>query len=324
MNFIRHRRTRANAILRDLIAETHVSIDDLIQPIFVEEGLHSRKPILEMPGVDRIPETELSQRIHEIETWGIKAIILFGVSHNKDAIGSDTLSESGLLFRMVKAAKKAAKSSVIIADICFCEYTDHGHCGIFEGDDVANDKTIKNLAIQAVIAAKAGADLIAPSAMMDGQITAMRRALDEHGFHQLPIMSYSTKFSSALYGPFRVAGGTNLKGTRDTYMIDYRNGREAIRESMVDIEEQADILMVKPGLHYLDILKQVRENTKLPLCVYHVSGEYAMWKFAAQSKAIDEDRVLFETMISFKRAGADLIITYAAEHMARLLSKDRQ
>ena len=271
-----------------------------------------------MPGVSRIPLKRLAHEVEAIARDGVRALMLFGIPAEKDATGSDTMSSTGLMARMTRAAKDAAPELVVITDSCFCEYTDHGHCGVLTGDGhVHNDQTIENLGRQAVIAAEAGADMVAPSAMMDGQIAAMRRALDGAGFDHLPIMSYSSKFASSFYGPFRAAAGCDLIGDRKTYQADPMNGREALRESELDEAEGADMLMVKPGLPYLDVLTQIRARTHLPVGVYQVSGEYAMIKFAAAAGALDEDRVVRETLGSFKRAGADLILTYFARQVLR-------
>ena len=243
--------------------------------------------------------------------------MMFGVSHHKDDVGGDSLSHDGLLARMIKRAKDAAPELVIISDNCFCDYTTHGHCGVVDHGHVHNDLTLENLAVQAVVAARAGADMVAPSAMMDGQIAAMRAALDEAGFTHTPIMSYSSKMASGFYGPFREALAVELKGDRKAYQMDPANGREAIRESMLDEAEGADILMVKPGLAYLDVLAAIRARTMLPIAMYQVSGEYAMIKFAASAGAIDEARIVRETLTSMKRAGADLILTYFARDLAR-------
>jgi porphobilinogen synthase len=313
----RLRRLRANPIIRDMLRETKVALDDLIYPIFVEEELDDFAPVESMPGVHRIPERKLGAAIKEISRAGIRAVMTFGVSHHKDDSGSDSWNENGLLARMTKRAKDAAPELLVISDTCFCEYTSHGHCGVIHGEDVHNDHTIENLARQAVVAARAGADMIAPSAMMDGQVAAIRGALDGAGFSGLPIMAYSTKFASAFYGPFRAAAGCDLKGDRKAYQMDPMNGREAIRESLADEAEGADILMVKPALPYLDVLSQVRAHSLLPLAAYQVSGEYAMIKFAALAGAIDEHRVVRETLGGIKRAGADLILTYFAMDMAR-------
>ncbi len=313
----RLRRLRANPTIRDMLRETKVALDDLIYPIFVEEELDDFAPVESMPGVHRIPERKLGAAIKEISRAGIRAVMTFGVSHHKDETGSDSWNENGLLARMIRRAKDAAPELLVISDTCFCEYTSHGHCGVIHGEDVHNDHTIENLARQAVVAAQAGADMIAPSAMMDGQVAAIRGALDDSGFSSLPIMAYSTKFASACYGPFRAAAGCELKGDRKAYQMDPMNGREAIRESLTDEAEGADILMVKPALPYLDVLSQVRAHSLLPLAAYQVSGEYAMIKFAALAGAIDEHRVVRETLGGIKRAGADLILTYFAMDMAR-------
>ncbi len=314
---VRLRRLRQSEAMRQLLRETTVTVSDLIYPIFVEEGIDAAVPIASMPGISRIPEKKLAQEIKAIQAEGIKAVILFGVSHKKDATGSDAMKSDGLLARMIKIAKDAAPEMLVISDTCFCEYTDHGHCGIIDGTHVHNDMTLNNLARQAVVAAKAGADMIAPSAMMDGQVTAIRQALDDAGYTHTPIMAYSSKFASCFYGPFRDAAGCDLKGDRKSYQLDPVNGREALRESMLDETEGADILMVKPGLPYLDVLARLRERTLLPLAVYQISGEYAMIKFASAAGAVDEKRAVRETLGAFKRAGADLIITYFARDIAR-------
>ena len=313
----RFRRLRANPVLRDMMRENTVTLNDLIYPIFVEEELDDFAPIESMPGIFRIPEKKLGAAVKEIHAAGIKAIMTFGVSHHKDDTGSDSWNENGLLARMTKRAKDAAPDLLVISDTCFCEYTSHGHCGVIHGADVHNDHTIENLAKQSVVAAQAGADMIAPSAMMDGQVAAIRAGLDQHGFSNTPIMAYSSKFASAFYGPFRVAAGCDLIGDRKAYQMDPANGREALRESISDENEGADILMVKPALPYLDVLSQVRQHSLLPIAAYQVSGEYAMIKFAAAAGAIDEHRVVRETLSSIKRAGADLILTYFAMDIAR-------
>jgi porphobilinogen synthase len=314
---VRMRRMRKTETLRSLVRETAVSIDGLIYPVFVEEGIDSPVPVMSMPGISRIPERDLAREIKAISAEGIRAIMMFGVSHKKDAAGSDSWDPDGLLARMIKRAKDAAPELMVIADTCFCEYTEHGHCGVIDGPHVHNDLTIANLAKQAVNAANAGADIIAPSSMMDGQVAAVRKGLDAAGYQDLPIMAYSSKFASSFYGPFRAAAGCSLKGDRLAYQLDPANLREAIRESLVDEAEGADILMVKPGLPYLDILAKLRERTLLPLAVYQVSGEYAMIKFAAQAGAIDEKRVARESLLALKRAGADFVITYFARDIAR-------
>ena len=313
----RLRRLRQSPSLRDLVRETSVGPADLILPIFVEEGVDEPVPIPTMPGVSRIPERGLARHIEAVARDGVRSVILFGISHNKDADGTDTMRADGLLARMTRVTKDAAPGLVVMTDNCFCEYTDHGHCGVLDGTGVDNDRTLTNLAQQAVVAADAGADVVAPSSMLDGQIAAIRAALDGAGHAEVPIFAYSTKFASAFYGPFREAAGSDLIGDRKQYQMDYANGREALRESALDEAEGADLLMVKPGLAYLDVLTRIRDQTLLPLGVYQVSGEYAMIKFAAAAGAIDEARVVHETLTAFKRAGADLILTYFARDFVR-------
>ncbi|MFL5256111.1 MAG: porphobilinogen synthase [Rhodopila sp.] len=313
----RLRRLRTSPTMRDLFQEQRLSINDLIYPIFVEEDLDDFAPVESMPGIWRIPERKLDAAIKEIASVGVKAVMTFGVSHHKDATGSDAMKRDGLMARMVKRAKDAAPDLVVMSDTCFCEYTSHGHCGVVENNDVDNDHTIENLGIQSVIAAEAGADMIAPSSMMDGQVTAIRKALDSSGFTNIPIMSYSSKFASAYYGPFRAAAGCDLEGDRKGYQMNPMNVRESLRESDVDEAEGADVLMVKPAGPYLDVLIQIKQRSLLPLAAYQVSGEYAMIKFAAAAGAIDEDRVVLESLGAIKRAGADLILTYFAMDVAR-------
>jgi porphobilinogen synthase len=313
----RLRRLRTTPTMRDLFQEQRLSINDLIYPIFVEEDLDDFAPVESMPGIWRIPERKLDAAIKEIASVGVKAVMTFGVSHHKDDTGSDAMKRDGLMARMVKRAKDAAPELVVISDTCFCEYTSHGHCGVIENNDVDNDHTIENLGIQSVIAAEAGADMIAPSSMMDGQVTAIRKALDSSGFTNIPIMSYSSKFASAYYGPFRAAAGCELEGDRKAYQMNPMNVRESLRESDIDEAEGADVLMVKPAGPYLDVLIQIKQRSLLPLAAYQVSGEYAMIKFAAAAGAIDEDRVVLESLGAIKRAGADLILTYFAMDVAR-------
>ena len=314
----RLRRLRRTEALRSLVRENQVTAADLILPIFVDETSDEAAPIAAMPGVSRVPLKHLEREVEAIARDGVRALMLFGVAAHKDASGSDSLSGAGLMARMTAAAKRAAPELVVMTDNCFCEYTDHGHCGVLtDAGQVDNDRTVENLARQAVVAAEAGADMVAPSAMMDGQIAAMRAALDQAGFEHLPIMAYSSKFASAFYGPFRAAAGCELKGDRKTYQADPMNGREALRESAIDEAEGADLLMVKPGMPYLDVLTRLRDQTRLPLAVYQVSGEYAMIKFAALAGAIDEARVVREALGAFKRAGADLILSYFARQVVR-------
>jgi porphobilinogen synthase len=312
----RPRRLRSNENFRSLFQETEFTLNDLVLPIFVEEEIDDFVPINSMPGVQRIPESKLAQEVERYAKAGIKSVMTFGVSHHLDATGSDTWKENGLVSRISRTIKSAVPEMIVMSDTCFCEYTDHGHCGVMHGDHVDNDATIENLGKQAVMAARAGADVIAPSAAMDGQVKAIRAALDAAGFPHTPIMAYSTKFASALYGPFREAGGSALKGDRKTYQMNPMNRREALRESLMDEAEGADALMVKPAGAYLDIIRDIREASTLPLAAYQVSGEYAMIKFGAQAGAIDEHRVVRESLGAIKRAGADLIFTYFAMDLA--------
>jgi len=316
----RFRRLRRTPVLRQLVRETRLSMDDFILPLFVEEGISEPVAISSMPGVVRYPEAQLADVVKRVWQRGVKAIILFGVSTHKDEIGSDTWQGDGLLARMIRIAKEAVPEMLVISDNCFCEYTTHGHCGVIHpsGDsyDVDNDLTLENLQKQVVAAANAGVDMIAPSGMQDGMILAIREALDNAGFVNIPIMSYSTKFASAFYGPFRDAVDSSFKGSRNTYQMDPGNAREALAESLQDEAEGADILMVKPGIAYLDVLASIRANSDRPLAVYQVSGEYAMIKAGAAAGVIDEKSVVLESLQAFKRAGADLIITYYAEQMA--------
>ncbi|MDJ0686226.1 MAG: porphobilinogen synthase [Alphaproteobacteria bacterium] len=315
----RMRRLRGTPAMRAMLRETSLSADDLIYPIFVDEEIETPVPIKSMPGISRIPEAMIPDTMAEVRAAGVSAVLLFGVSHHKDATGSDTMREDGLVARMVRSAKMAAPEMLIIADTCFCEFTDHGHCGVLVDGHVHNDQTLENLAVQAVIAARAGVDIVAPSGMMDGAVAAIRRALDEAGFTDVAIMSYSTKFASEFYGPFREAAGSSLQGDRKTHQIQSGNLREGLRESRADEAEGADMLMVKPGMPYLDVLYAIRQETLLPLGVYQISGEYAMIKFASQAGALDEKAVMMESLLGFKRAGADWIITYFALDAARLL-----
>ncbi len=311
------RRLRRTPALRALVRESALLPTDLVQPLFVEEGIHEPVPVAAMPGINRIPEHLLAGEVEAAARDGVRALLLFGVSHHKDRAGSDAWQPDGLVSRMTRAAKRAVPEILVIPDICFCEYTDHGHCGVLHGGEVANDVTLENLGRQAVAAAEAGADFVAPSGMMDGQVAAIRHALDLAGHPDLPIMAYSSKFASAFYGPFRAAAGCELKGDRRTYQLDPANGREALRELLLDEAEGADILMVKPGLPYLDVLARLRQHTLLPIAVYQVSGEYAMIRFAAAAGAIDESAAVREALVAFKRAGADLIVSYFTRNLLR-------
>lgn len=313
----RPRRLRKTASMRELFTEQTLSLNDLILPIFVEEQADDYQPIKAMPGVFRIPEKRLAYEIERIANAGIRAVMTFGISHHLNETGSDAWAEQGLVARMSRICKETVPEMIVMSDTCFCEYTSHGHCGVLcSNGEVHNDQTLVNLGKQAVVAAQAGADFIAPSAAMDGQVQAIRQALDAAGFENTPIMSYSTKFASSYYGPFREAAGTALKGDRKTYQMNPMNRREAIYESLLDEAQGADVLMVKPAGAYLDILRDIRERTQLPLAAYQVSGEYAMIKFAAQAGAIDEWNVAVESLGAIKRAGADTILTYYALQLA--------
>lgn len=314
--YTRPRRLRGSDSLRSLFQETEFSLNDLVLPIFVEEEIDDFVPINSMPGVRRIPESRLAGEIERYARAGIKSVMTFGVSHHLDDDGSDTWNDNGLVARINRICKDAVPEMVVMSDTCFCEYTSHGHCGVLHHGKVDNDATLANLGRQAVVAAQAGADFIAPSAAMDGQVQAIRAALDGAGFHDTSIMAYSTKFASSLYGPFREAGGSALKGDRKSYQMNPMNRREAVRESLLDEQEGADALMVKPAGAYLDIIRDIREASRLPLAAYQVSGEYAMIKFGAQAGAVDEGRVVRESLGAIKRAGADLIFTYFAMDLA--------
>lgn len=324
--FKRFRRLRMNKTIRNLVSETTLSVNDLIYPIFVKEGKNIRKEIASMPDVFQLSIDEAIKECKEVQNLGINSILLFGIPDTKDSIGSDALCEHGIIAKAIREIKKECPDIMITTDLCFCEYTDHGHCGILdlEHESVDNDATLEILGKQALIHANAGADMIAPSGMMDGMISYLREVLDEAGFVNLPIMSYSTKFASSYYGPFRdVAESTPSFGDRKTYQMNPANRKEAILESLEDELQGADILMIKPALAYLDIVRDLREKTYLPICVYNVSGEYAMFKAAKKANLIDYDKILMETMISFKRAGADIIITYHAKEVAKILHANK-
>lgn len=320
--FARFRRKRLNPVLRDLLQETHLSVNDFIYPLFVKSGEGIKTEVDSLPGVYQMSIDEIIKECDELKKLGIYAIILFGIPAVKDSVGSDALCEHGIIAETIRAVKAAHPDMFVVTDLCFCEYTDHGHCGVLDPvlETVDNDITLENLAKQAVIHAKSGADMIAPSGMMDGMITAIREGLDGAGFENLPVMSYSTKFASAYYGPFRdVAESSPSFGDRRSYQMNPANRNEAILESVEDEKEGADILMVKPALAYLDVVRDIKNNTSLPLAVYNVSGEYSMLKMAAKAGVIDYEKVMMETLLGFKRAGADIIITYHAKEAAHLL-----
>jgi len=319
---IRPRRLRGNATMRRMVRETSLSVADLIYPLFVDESIDAAIPVVSMPGVSRIPLSDVAAVVKKVEALGIPGVILFGIPAKKDAIGSSGWDDRGIVQQAIRAAKAASPDMCVIADTCFCEYTDHGHCGVLCDEEVDNDATLVNLQKEAVSYAQAGVDIVAPSGMMDGMIAAIRSALDTAGFTQTPIMSYAVKYASGYFGPFRDAADSAPSfGDRSTYQMDPANRREALKEAALDVQEGADMLMVKPALAYMDIIREVKDATDVPMAVYNVSGEYAMVKAAAANGWIDEKRVVLETMLGFKRAGADLILTYHALDVARWLNE---
>ncbi len=320
--FKRLRRMRLNPNIREMLTETTLSKKDLIYPLFITHGSGVKNPIESMPEVYQLSIDEALKECEVLQKLGIFSILLFGIPKIKDSVGSEALSQEGIIAQATRAIKEKFPDLLVCVDLCFCEYTDHGHCGILSPklNSVDNDLTLEILNKQALILAQNGADIIAPSAMMDGMIISLRQALDSNGFEYIPLMSYSTKFASGYYGPFRdVAQSTPSFGDRKSYQQNPANRREAILESLEDEAQGADILMVKPALAYLDIIRDIRERTLLPLAAYNVSGEYAMLKFAQKANLIDYERVLLETMLGFKRAGADIIITYHAKEIAKLI-----
>ncbi|MGI6468952.1 MAG: porphobilinogen synthase [Syntrophomonadaceae bacterium] len=318
----RLRRLRNNAVLRDMVAETRLSIKELIYPLFVHYGQGIRRPVESMPGVFQLSVDQLPGEIKEIDALGIPAVLLFGIPEHKDSRGSSAYSDDGVIQQAIKLIKDTCPHLQVITDVCMCEYTDHGHCGIINADGtVDNDATLELLALEALSHAKAGCDLVAPSDMMDGRIGFIRERLDEAGYSHVPIMSYAAKYASAFYGPFREAADSAPQfGDRRTHQMDPPNVREALREVYLDVEEGADIVMVKPALAYLDVIRAVKERFGMPTAAYNVSGEYAMIKAAAANGWIDEERVMMEVLTAIKRAGADLTITYFAKDAARLLN----
>ncbi len=319
----RPRRLRQNRSLRNMFQETSLSANDFIYPLFVDETIDMPVPIASMPGISRLPLTHVENAVSEAAELGIPGVILFGVPASKDAVGSSGWDSEGIVQLAIRAAKNAVPDLCILADTCFCEYTDHGHCGVLGEQDVDNDRTLANLQKLALSYAKAGVDIVAPSGMMDGMVAAIRAELDGEGFQHIPVMSYAVKYASAYFGPFRDAVDSAPSfGDRSSYQMNPANRREALREALLDVEEGADILMVKPALAYMDIIRDVKEATCLPLAAYNVSGEYAMIKAAAQQGWIDEKRLVLETMTGLKRAGADLIISYHAMDVARWLADD--
>ena len=320
----RPRRLRRNENLRRMTRETHLRVDDLIMPLFIVPGTRVENPIGSMPGIAQLSVDRAVEECKQIRDLGIPGVILFGIPDEKDAVGSDAYDDNGIIQRALRALKEEVPGLTLITDVCLCEYTDHGHCGLIKGNDVENDATLELLVKESLSHVRAGADMVAPSDMMDGRVGAIRQALDREGFPHIPIMAYAAKFASGFYGPFREAAeSTPQFGDRRSYQMDPANGDEAIREVALDIEEGADIVMVKPALPYLDIIRRVKEKFSYPLAAYNVSGEYAMLKAAALNGWLDEERVMLEALTSIKRAGADLILTYFAKDAARILEKGR-
>ena len=318
----RPRRLRRTASIRDLVRETKLSPEDFIQPYFVLHGKSVRNPISSLPGKFQFSIDELIKDAKETFSLGIKAVILFGIPNSKDSVGSETWNDNGIIQNATKALKDAIPNLLVISDVCFCEYTEHGHCGVVtKSGELDNDATLLNLQKQVISHAKAGVDIVAPSGMIDGMVGAIRSALDDEGHALIPILSYAAKFSSSFYGPFREAVDSSPQfGDRKSYQMDPANRKEALREVALDVEEGADIIMVKPALPYLDIIRDVKERWDLPVAAYNVSGEYAMIKAAAERGWLDGDAAMLESLISIKRAGADMILTYFAKEAAKTIS----
>ncbi|MDM5334670.1 porphobilinogen synthase [Ureibacillus composti] len=323
VNFQRHRRLRSSATMRAMVKETYLHKEDLIYGLFVVEGQNIKREVPSMPGVWQLSLDHLEEEINEVVELGIPAVILFGIPIEKDAVGTGAYHDHGIIQEATRFIKERHPELLVIADTCLCEYTDHGHCGLVEGETILNDPSLDILARTAVSQAQAGADIIAPSNMMDGFVAAIRKGLDEAGFENIPIMSYGVKYASAYYGPFRdAADGAPQFGDRKTYQMDPANRLEAFREAESDINEGADMIIIKPALAYLDIIRDVRNNYNLPIVAYNVSGEYAMVKAAAQNGWIDEKSVVLESLLGMKRAGADMILTYHAKDVARWLEEN--
>ncbi|TXL62570.1 porphobilinogen synthase [Cerasibacillus terrae] len=320
--FRRHRRLRSSTTMRAMVRENHIRTEDLIYPLFIMEGENIKREVPSMPGIYQLSLDLISGEIQELEKLGISSVILFGVPNEKDEVGTGAYHEEGIVQQATRKIKKEFPNLLVIADTCLCEYTSHGHCGVIKNHDVDNDESLSLLAETAVSQAKAGADIIAPSNMMDGFVTVIRKALDEAGFTHIPIMSYAVKYASAFYGPFRdAADSTPEFGDRKTYQMDPANRREAFREAASDMAEGADFLIIKPALSYLDIIREIREQHPVPIVAYNVSGEYSMVKAAALNGWIDEKALVLEKLVSMKRAGADLIITYHAKDVATWLKE---
>ncbi|MGN1134075.1 MAG: porphobilinogen synthase [Oscillospiraceae bacterium] len=319
----RFRRLRVSPEMRKLVRETHIEKENLIYPIFVAEGENLKVPVDSMPGVYQYSIDRIDEILRQIDNSKISGLLIFGIPRHKDPLGSQAYDDNGVTQQAIRYIKSKYPKMLCIADVCLCEYTSHGHCGVVCGDKILNDETLPLLGKMSVSLAKAGADIIAPSDMMDGRVKAIRKALDENGFSDIPIMSYSAKFASAYYSPFRdAADSTPQFGDRKTYQMDYANGKEALREIADDIAEGADMVMVKPALAYLDVIKEASQRFDLPLVAYNVSGEYAMVKAAAEKGWIDEKRIVTENLTAIKRAGADIIITYHALDMAKWIDEE--
>lgn len=320
LSYRRLRRLRMTETLRSMVRETELSKNDFIYPLFVVPGTKVKKEVSSMPGVYQMSVDEIVRECVDVKSLGIPAVILFGIPDHKDEVGSDAYDELGIVQRCIRSIKKEVPELVVITDVCLCEYTSHGHCGIVRGNEIVNDESVELLAQEALTHAQAGADMVAPSDMFDGRVRAIRTILDENGFHNLPIMSYAAKYASGFYGPFREAAESAPKfGDRRSHQMDPANSDEALREVQTDIEEGADIVMVKPAMPCLDIIRRVKDTFKMPTAAYNVSGEYAMVKAAGRLGWIDEQRIMMEMLTGIKRAGADLIITYFAKEAARLL-----
>jgi porphobilinogen synthase len=316
----RMRRLRGHPSMREMVRETRLHVSSLVEPFFVVEGEQEKRPVASMPGVFQLSVNNLIEECALSLEAGVGAVLLFGIPGEKDGVGSQGYSEQGIVPRAIRALKKSLPDLYVVADVCLCEYTDHGHCGVLEGEDLLNDPTLDYLARESIAYAEAGADMVAPSAMADGQVKAIREALDRAGFEAIPIMSYAAKFASAFYSPFRDAAASAPQfGDRKAYQLDPANVREALREVELDIEEGADVIMVKPALAYLDVLRRVADASPIPVAAYNVSGEYAMLKAAADRGWIDGPRVALEVLTGIRRAGADIIITYHAREVAGLL-----
>lgn len=316
----RYRRLRYNPLVRDMVRETVLTKNDFIYPLFVVPGQNVKNPVKSMPGVFQLSIDMLVKECAEVAALGLKAVILFGIPDHKDEVGSGAYDEQGIIQRAIRAIKKDVPNLLVITDVCLCEYTSHGHCGVLDGEEIVNDATVSLLVKEALSHADAGADMIAPSDMMDGRIYAIRKALDYKGHTKIPIMSYAAKYASGYYGPFRdAAESTPAFGDRRSHQMDIGNAEEALREVEADIEENADIVMVKPAGPYLDIIRRVKDTFKMPTAAYQVSGEYAMIKAAGANGWIDEQRVMMESLYAIKRAGADMILTYFAKEAAKLL-----